>query len=161
MQCKKCGSRNKGYKLKDGSCIPQFSFRAVYETSEDDNISFIYDLYKENIIELEVDKEKVPTPNNNYTFKNPGNHTVYILLNIDNLTSLHLFNGTENLKTIYFSKQCNTVKIKSFKDLFLDCSLLESIDIWNFNTEKVEIMDDMFSGCESLKINKISKINNS
>ena len=58
MQCKKCGSRNKGYKLKDGSCIPQFSFRAVYETSEDDNISFIYDLYKENIIELEVDKEK-------------------------------------------------------------------------------------------------------
>ena len=37
---------------------------------------------KINIIEIEIDKEKISEPNNIYTFKNPGNHNVYILLDI-------------------------------------------------------------------------------
>ena len=129
-----------------------YSFKAEYETkSKNEIVTLIYDLYKDNIIEMEIDDKKISKINNVFTFKNPGNHTILMLLDIDNLTSLHLFNNSENLKSIYFSKQFNTENITSLESLFSYCFSLESVDISNFNTEKVESMEDMFYFCTSLK----------
>ena len=149
---KRCGSCNEGYILRDGSCILNFSFKAIYETkSENETVTLIDDSYKNNIINIEIDKEKISEINNIYTFNTTGEHIVYILLDIRDISSLHLFNGTDNLKSISFLKQFNTRHIISLEALFYNCSSLESVDMSNLNFEKVIDMEKMFYFSKSLK----------
>ena len=149
---KKCGSCNEGYILIDGSCLLNFSFKAIYETKyENENVTLIYDSYKNYITRIEIDKEEISKLSNTYTFNKIGEHIVYILLDTQNLKYLNLFIGIDNLKSIYFLKRFNTRNILSLEALFYDCSSLEFVDMSNLNFEKVENMDEMFYFCESLK----------
>ena len=101
----KCASCNKKYKLVNGTCIAEFSFRAIYEINEvNTNISLMNDEYKDNIISMEIDNETI-CGCTNYTFPSPGNYTVYVVLNTTNISSLALFNDIKNLTEIYFSKE--------------------------------------------------------
>ena len=101
----KCGSCNYKYRLVDGKCIAEFSFRAIYKTTiENQNISLMNDIYEENIISMEIDKENINSISANYTFPSSGYHTVYVSFNTESISSLDLFNNTENLIEIYFSK---------------------------------------------------------
>ena len=116
-----CGTCNYRYNIVDGKCIANFAIRATYETkSENEEIDLLYNLYKDNIIEMEINKQNV-TPSINYTFDSPGTHTVYYTLNTENLVSLQLFNQIVNLKSVYFSKEFKTQNIKSFKENFAYC----------------------------------------
>ena len=63
------------------------------------------DKYKENIISMEIDKQKINSISTNYTFTSSGNHTVYVSFNTENISSLDLFNNTRNLIEVYFSKE--------------------------------------------------------
>ena len=149
---KECGSCNEGYILIDGSCILNFSFKAIYETkSENETVTLIDDSYKNNIINIEIDKVKISEINNIYTFNTTGEHIVYILLDIRYISRLHLFKGIENLKSISFLKQFNIRHIISLEALFCNCSSLESVDMSNLNFENVGNMGKMFYFSESLK----------
>ena len=56
----KCASCNNKYKLVNGTCIAEFSFRAIYEINEvNTNISLMNDEYKDNIISMEIDNETI------------------------------------------------------------------------------------------------------
>ena len=111
---KKCASCNYRYNLINGNCLADFLFRATYETStENETLILIYSIYKDNIIEMEIDGEVV-SPDTNYTFISPGEHTAYFTLNIENLSSLTLFNYSD-CKSVYFSKEFNIENITSFE----------------------------------------------
>ncbi len=43
--------------------------------------------------------------------------------------------------------------------MFAHCALLEKLDVSNFKTNNVEIMQEMFSGCSSLNSIDISNFN--
>ena len=59
------------------------------------------DIYEENIISIEIDKENINSISANYTFPSSGYHTVYVSFNTESISSLDLFNNTENLIEIY------------------------------------------------------------
>ena len=80
----KCIRCNYRYVLINGNCKANFSFRATYETNnENKNIDLINTIYKDYIIEMEIDEEKV-NPTINYNFNSSGNHTAYFTMNIEN-----------------------------------------------------------------------------
>ena len=147
----KCGSCNLGYKLDNGKCKLNYSFKAIYYTSTNNtNISLIYNDYLGRIIEMNLDGKNIK-PTTNYIFPFSGNHTLYLLLNITNHHSLNsLFLGIENLKSIYFSKLFNTINITNMSNMFLLCTSLIDIDLSNLNTINVEDMSFMFYNCKSL-----------
>ena len=99
----KCGSCNIGYKLENGKCILNYSFKAIYYTPiNNTNIGLIHNDYLDNIIEMKFDGINVKSTTN-YTFSFSGNHTLYLLLNITSIQSLYsLFFCIENLKSIFF-----------------------------------------------------------
>ena len=97
------GVVNYKYRLLDGKCIAEFSFRAIYKTTpENQNISLMNDIYEKNIISMEIDKENIDSISTNYTFTSSGNHTVYVSFNTENISSLDLFNNTKNLMKFIF-----------------------------------------------------------
>ena len=151
--CKKnkCYSCIIGYKLYEGKCYVNYSFKSIYYTSENNsNINLIYEDYVEKIEEIYIDGKKVNSTKN-YTFSNHGNHSVYILINISNSISLkNLFMGIENIKSIYFSEIFDTKNIINMANMFFNCLSLTSINFSNFNTENVKDMSFMFYNCISL-----------
>ena len=139
--------------------IAEFSFRAIYEINEvNKNIKLMNDEYKDNIIKMKINKEKI-SGCTNYTFRSPGNYTVYVVLNTEKISSLALFNNSENLAEIYFSKEFKLNDITSLDNLFHNCINLLSADISNLNFEKIISMDSMFSNCFSLKTIKFPNSN--
>lgn len=157
---KKCISCNPGYKLVDGKCKENYSFRAVYETEKnDETIELIYITFKDKIININIDgKDEIPS--RNYTLKYPGSHTVYMLLNISNTNDLRaMFYQVRGLKSIYFSKNFDTKNIKYMSNMFFYCKKLSYVNISNFDTQNVVYMNDLFHGCSSLTSVDISNFN--
>ena len=77
---------NPRYNLTNERCIANYSIRAIYEsTADNDKIKVIHNSYKDNIINMEIDEENI-IPCTEYTFKKPGFHTIYYLINTTNLT---------------------------------------------------------------------------
>ena len=133
-----------------------FSFKAIYETKENENVNLISYKYKEYIIKMKIDEEYV-VPSKNYTFKFAGNHTVYILMNITNLVKLdEMFNEISNLVYISFTKEFDTSNITSLRSMFYNCKKLSFIDITNFNAQSIADLAYLFSGCSSLSSIDIS-----
>ena len=164
LKCKKneCIKCNPYYELIDGKCKATFSFRATYETIQDNqNIDLIYTNFEKQIIKMIID-ENEEIPNKNFTFKKAGIHTVYMLINLTDLTGVNLmFYKVDNLKTIYFSKEFNISNLKYISNMFLYCTKLTSVDITNFNTQNVEYMNDLFHYCSSLTSIDLSNFNTS
>ena len=156
----KCVSCNPGYKLIDGKCKENFSFKALYETEKnDETIELIYITFKDKIININIDGKDV-IPSKNYTLKYAGSHTVYMLLNITNTNDLRaMFYQIRGLKSIYFSKNFDTKNIKYISDMFFYCKKLTYVDISNFDTQNVVYMNDLFLGCSSLTSIDISNFN--
>ena len=156
----KCISCNPGYKLIDGKCRENYSFRALYETDRnDETIELIYFKFKDLIINLNIDG-KDAIYSKNYTFKNAGSHTVYMLLNISNTNDLGaLFYQIKGLKSIYFSKTFDTKYIKYMSNMFFYCKKLSYVNISNFDTQNVVYINDLFHGCSSLTSVDISNLN--
>ena len=85
--------------------------------------------------------------------------------NCNNLTELNLtklntkevvcmdgmFYGCDNLKKLKFGKNFNTSKVESMQEMFSYCYKVEYVDIKNFDTSGVKDMKKMFFLCISLK----------
>ena len=84
------------------------------------------------------------------------------LITINN--KVHLING---YMIFYFNEDNNIVVLKwnslliSCKEMFKDIKSIISIDLSNFNTEKVEDMSGMFNGCSQLKYINFKNVNTS
>ena len=142
--CLKCSL---GYKLFEGECIINYSFKAIYVTSKrNENIYFINN-FSNDIKEMIVDDKEVK-PCKNFTFESIGYHTIYVLIDISKLDSLdYMFYKINHLVSISFSEKFNTEKIKSMSYFFSLCSSLKNINVFNFETSNVVDMSYMFSGC--------------
>ena len=99
-QCSNC---NIGYKLENGKCVINYSFKATYETFKDiEQINFTKTLSPEMILDLIIDGEKI-RQNNKHIFQKKGIHSVYILLDLDKIDSLdNMFSGIKWLTSIAF-----------------------------------------------------------
>ena len=68
-----------------------------------------------------------------------------------NLTSMHsMFRLCTSLTSITFGNKFDTSNVTRMDYMFCNCSGLTSIDLSSFNTCKVITMSDMFSSCQSL-----------
>ena len=164
LKCEKniCLNCRKKYELLNGQCKSIYSFKAIYQTQKDDeNIDLINKKFLSIIEEMEIEEEKIK-PSYNFTFKIPGNYTIYIRLNISHLEKLdELFFQIKNLISIAFTEEFNISKIRSIRAMFRECNQLQSIDITNFNTENLTDMCYLFYGCSSLTSIDLTNFNTS
>ena len=92
----KCVSCNYKYAFVNGSCIPEFSFKVIYETTKfNESIEIVNDFYKYNIKEIELDKEIIDmseAEGTDFTFflEEPGNHTAYLTFNTEEMEEIML-----------------------------------------------------------------------
>ena len=156
---KKKANCESGYKLVDGKCFINYSFKALYYTENDnETINLIYN-FPNGIKEIIADDKNI-VPCYNYTFPNSGIHTIYILLNMTKCDSLYLmFFGNKRLISISFSEIFNTENITNLRNMFDGCKSLTFIDFSDFNTKNVVNMNKMFHECSSLTSINISNFN--
>ena len=163
--CKKCENDtcidcNYRYDLINGTCIPNFSFKVIYETTENNkSIKLINNGYQEGILDLALDKEIIDIDKIiDYEFKllNKGNHTAYFSYNSSLLNgeSPQFFPDDENIIYLYFTKNFNTENITQIS-LFRNLKKVTYIDISNFNIKKLTNMDNLFYECNSLTAVKL------
>ena len=128
-----------------------YSFKATYEVNKyNENVDLINRKYKDNIVEMQINGENT-FPCINFVFLNPGNYTIYYLLNIKELEKLdEMFKGIKKITSISFSKEFDTSNIKSLRSMFYNCPKLTSIDISNFATKNIVDIAYLFYGCSSL-----------
>ena len=68
-----CSICNPGYKLVNGKCIVNYSFKATYYSNSDNsNITLINSIYVKDIIEISFNNKKIPV-SQNYMFPFAGN----------------------------------------------------------------------------------------
>ena len=154
----KCVSCNYKYRFENGSCIPEFSFKIIYETIEfNETIEIVDENYKYNIKEIDLDKEvidmsEVERTGLKFILEEPGNHTVYLSFNTKSMNEIKtsIFGSVDKIIYIHFSKKFNTENITKMARLFYEYKKLKYIDISNLNLEKMTQMDNIFYGCSSL-----------
>ena len=81
LSCDKtlCGSCNPGYKLINGTCLINYSFKAIYQsTLTNETIFFFNNFPLEDIDQMIIDGE-YSSITNNYTFESIGQHSIYLL----------------------------------------------------------------------------------
>jgi len=139
------------FQLLEENNKSNYSFKATYEANlYNENIDLINRKYKDNIVKMEINGEKV-FPCINFVFMNPGNYTIYFLLNIKELEKLdEMFKGIKKLTSISFSKEFDTTNIKSLRYMLFECKKLTSVDISNFVTKNIVDIAYLFYGCSSL-----------
>ena len=147
-----CGSCNTGYILFKGKCLDNFSIKGFYRTKKDNqSVILINKPYAKYIKELIVDGE-AQKASLTVTFPKKGEHIVLMILNDNELESgEYMFYNVPNLFSIEFSQQFRTDNMKSLKGMFKDCTMLETLDITNFNTKKVTDLSYMFQNCVALE----------
>ena len=69
-----------------------------------------------------------------------------------------MFNGCSNLKSISM-KNFNTEKVEEMNGMFTLCESLTSIDLSSFNTTLLKNIKEIFSNCQSLTYIDVSKLN--
>ena len=146
--CSKC---NLGYKLVDGKCIANYSFKAkYYSNSANKTINLLNPKYEQDIIEITFNNETIPV-SSKYIFPKIGNHTLYFLMkNPLNNSLSKMFSGIESLTYISFSSRYNTENVTDFSEMFAYCSSLISINLANLNTKNSLDMNNMFFGSSKL-----------
>ena len=149
-----------GYINIDGKCILNYSFKAIYKTSKDDEtIPLINSSFLINIKEMIIDNETI-IPNSLYRFSNAGEHTVFFLMDMNNITSLYgMFAYVKNMYSITFTSCFDTENIVDMNILFYNCTSLETVDVSNFNTENVIDMTGIFFNCHNLRSVDLSSFN--
>ena len=152
--------------------IPNDYFiKAIYNSSTNENVQLIsneYDLNKIKSMSIDGD---ISNPVKSYTFKENGEHTIYISFNYLSKNSLShegrwLFNGITNLIKVEFSNLSENYPDVSFQGMFNNCINLRTCDFsqinlnYNFiadnNTREIyeyyNSMDYMFNNCKSLTL---------
>ena len=157
-----CSSCNTGFKLQNGKCIINYSIKANYYTKSKNQKVKLINNYTNDIVNMIVDDINIISPSKNFVFPNQGNHVIYFLLEISNLTSLNsLFKDCTNLISISFTELFDTSHINNMSEMFTYCTILTSINISKFNTKEVLDMSKMFSTCLKLTSIQLSNFDTS
>lgn len=155
-ECVKCNYR---YDLVNGTCNPTFSFKAIFETTKNnETLELIKTYYHTAIMSLELDNEYIVTKNNFiFTFEHPGNHTAYFSFhfNSDHTILFPIFSSEDKIIYLHFSKEFNTENITEIRGMFMSYTNLKYIDISNFDISKVTKVENMFYECSSLTTVKL------
>lgn len=148
---------NPGYKLIDGKCEINYSFKATYyleseNENEDEKTNVkLLNIDEDKILEMTVDNN-IEQPSNYFAFNSTGEHIVTVLLNLNDITSLDsLFMGVDKMVNIEFFQNFNTRNIYFMQKMFYNCYSLNWVNVSIFNTENLEDMNNMFYNCSSLK----------
>ena len=146
-KCIKCSI---GYKILNGECLINYSFKAIYHTDKrNENVNLI-NFLPIDLIEMIID-DKYVEPTKNYTFFSIGFHTVYALIDISKINSINnMLYKIDKLISISFTDKFNSQKIENMASLFSYCSSLSNVNLTYLNTDNVQDMSFMFSGCPSL-----------
>ena len=158
-----CTSCNLGYKLENGICKLNYSFRATYiNESPYEKISIIY-TFSTYIKAMIVDGEELQQTSfpTYYHFPDVKVHEVYVLIDIPSHFSNYdnLFYDCQNMLTIHFTPLFNTSHVESMILMFGQCYNLNSIDLSVFDTRKVVRMNRMFALCHKLTSIDITNFN--
>ena len=150
-----------GYKLVDGKCVINYTFKAEYKTFKENEESELIKIQNEEAIsELIINGEKVK-PTSKYTFQKKGVYTVYMLLDMNKIETIEeLFSGIISLSTISFSELFNIEKYTSMVGMFRNCKSLKNADLSKLNTKNIKEMDFMFSGANVLTSVDLSSFTN-
>ena len=137
-----CVACNLGYRLENGKCILNHSFKAVYKTEKkEQKIDLIKYFGEYDIINTIIDGVKAEVCKD-YTFTDPGEHTDFYLLNLTNHLELtKMFYGIEKLMSITFTPLFDTQNVINMKQMFQGCTSLETINISSLNLKKVKTLE--------------------
>ena len=163
---KDCATCNTYFRLKNGKCFFIYSFEAKYKTSSTNDINgeiklFNVDSLKDyKINKIQVDDKYVRNTTNYYNFDTDEEHIVRINIDLNESSSLqNFFGGINELISINFTNDFNTIKITNMDGMFSSSKNLVYIDISNLNLENNKDMSSMFNQCISLKDINFTEIN--
>ena len=157
-----CSSCNTGFKLQNGKCIINYSIKATYITEYKNQSVKLLNNHQKEISNMIVDDINITSPSKKYNFPNPGNHTIYFLMDTSNIFSLDsFFKECTDLVSLSFTELFDTSKVKNMSEMFYYCTILTSLDISKFNTKQVLDMSKMFSTCLKLTSLEISNFDTS
>ena len=145
-----CASCNAGYDLIDGKCVINYSFRATYVTTiNNQEIEIMNEGYTQYVTELTIDNvaRKI-----SYKMKiaRMGEHVLIFKTNFNSQYMTDMFRNIKNMTSIVFTPRFDTKNIVHMDNLFLGCSSLTSVDISNFKFDNLYGMYSFFYGCTSL-----------
>ena len=183
FQCIRC---NIGYDLIKGECVPNYSIRAVYNSSSNNTkVKLFNKLYEKYIEKLIIDNE-IKEPNSEFFFPDSRLHEIMLLFNnkimystsymFFNITDLIFFELNKNTRNNYIKnmrkmfQNCRNLKTVNFRNnvyknvydlsyMFDNCDSLNSLELPIFSSSKTENISYMFANCSSLKLLEFSYIN--
>ncbi len=107
--------------------------------------------------DIYLNNEKIPFAFK-CNFKKKGKNKIKIIFKKDITITNYLFCNCSLIQSLDLSN-LNTNKVINMSFMFCGCSSLKQLDLSNFNTNNVTDMSDMFNGCSSLKQLNISNFN--
>ena len=153
--CKHCICKNGGVKCEDNflkinnKCYENnCTFIAFYhkDSSDNDSIQFINDIFKDNIEINIIENEEIIKED---SFQSENHISICANL-INNITSYEsMFENVEYLDLIYFLN-IDSKNISKMNKMFKKCDSLTSINLTIFDTSEVTDMTSMFQECRSL-----------
>ena len=128
---------------------------SFYEQVERISFDFIGKNNEKQIKDCEI---YINDKRNYYNFPDKGYYKIkYVFKNLLNSTH-YMFYNCDSLISLDLSN-FNTQKVTEMSFMFSGCKSLISLDLSNFNTQKVNDMSYMFSGCNSLISLDLSSFN--
>ena len=98
-----CDSCNPGYKLENRACIINYSFKTLYQTQKENQRVNLLGEFKFIIEEMIIDGKKVD-PCRKYTFESIGLHSVYVLVDLSQTSSLESMFYESDMISIFLVK---------------------------------------------------------
>ena len=158
---KECGSCNPGYKLQNGKCIPNFTLKAVYQTSnKNEFIALMNEFYVPYISEIIIDNAKIQNPSCKHLFPEEGEHIILMNFKKEEIISMKMmFNSISNLISIIFTSEFSDLKIINMKGIFSDCKNLKTVEFQSTMPSTIKDFSFMFDNCKSITEINLSNLN--
>ena len=142
-----CGECNNEYTLYNNSCVLEYHIYAKYKTTKKNEMVKLMN-YNE-ILKLKINNTIILNPTNKFIFQNPGEHDVYIKLREIDVFS-HLFTDITHLIYIEFSDNFDSTKISLMNDCFSGCINLISIDMSKLDLKNNRCFMNFFKNNKNL-----------
>ena len=146
----KCGECNDGFILNtEGKCTPEdFHMFAKYRTTQENE--YVELMYPTTIIKMVINGTRIHNPKYYYTFKLPGEHSVYIKFS-GYISFMDLFYRITHLTYIAFLPKAKSFSINYMNDCFCGCINLEYADLSNLYLKNNKCFMNFFKGDKKLK----------
>ena len=146
--CLKC---NYGYDLYENECYRYLLSVNYYLTLKKEKTKLINQISISNILFMKINND-VLKPVLEFDFYNQSTSTVYFYIKKNESISLsYMFENIKDMKNISFNNVSNSDYIENMEGMLSGCSSLMPIDFSKFNLKKIKNISYLFSNCYSLK----------